>query len=76
MMRLMDDLLDVARISLGKMELRKKVIDIAQVIERAVDACRSSIDGREHQLTVTIPMRPLLIRGDATRMEQVIINLL
>src|SRR5262249_40015146 len=65
-----------ARISLGKMELRKKVIDIAQVIERAVDACRSSIDGREHQLTVTIPMRPLLIRADATRREQVITNLL
>jgi two-component system CheB/CheR fusion protein len=58
------------------MELRKKVIDIAQVIERAVDACRSSIDGRENQSTVTIPMRPLLIRGDATRMEQVITNLL
>ena len=76
MTRLMDDLLDVARISQGKMELRKKVIDIAQVIERAVDACRSSIEGREHQLTVTIPMRPLLIRGDATRMEQVITNLL
>jgi CheY-like chemotaxis protein len=41
----MDDLLDTARISQGKMELRKKVIDVAEVIERAVDSCRSSVEG-------------------------------
>jgi PAS domain S-box-containing protein len=76
MTRLMDDLLDTARISQGKMELRKKVIDVAEVIERAVDSCRSSVEGRQHQLTVSIPMRPLLIKGDATRMEQVVTNLL
>ena len=76
MTRLMDDLLDTARISQGKMELRKKVIDVAEFIERAVDSCRSSVEGRQHQLTVSIPMRPLLIKGDATRMEQVVTNLL
>jgi len=72
----MDDLLDTARISQGKMELRKKVIDVAEFIERAVDSSRSSVEGRQHQLTVSIPMRPLLIKGDATRMEQVVTNLL
>ena len=46
MTRLMDDLLDVARISQGKMELRKSVIDIAQIIDLAVDTCRSSIQDR------------------------------
>ena len=76
MTRLMDDLLDTARISQGKMELRKKVIDVAEFIERAVDSSRSSVEGRQHQLTVSIPMRPLLIKGDATRMEQVVTNLL
>jgi len=72
----MDDLLDTARISQGKMELRKQVIDVAEFIERAVDSSRSSVEGRQHQLTVSIPMRPLLIKGDATRMEQVVTNLL
>jgi PAS domain S-box-containing protein len=76
MTRLMDDLLDTARISQGKMELRKKVIDVAEFIERAVDSSRSSVEGRQHQLTVSIPMRPLLIKGDPTRMEQVVTNLL
>jgi CheY-like chemotaxis protein len=76
MMRLMDDLLDVARIRQGKMELQKNVIDIAQVVDRAVEACRSSIQARQHHLTVTIPMRPLWINGDAGRMEPVVANLL
>lgn len=76
MTRLTDDLLDTVRISQGKMELRKKVIDVAEFIERAVDSSRSSVEGRQHQLTVSIPMRPLLIKGDPTRMEQVVTNLL
>ena len=76
MTRLVGDLLDVSRISQGKMELRRSVIDIAQVVDRAVDACQTSILGRQHHLTVTIPRRPLWIKGDAGRMEQVLANLL
>jgi signal transduction histidine kinase len=76
MTRLMDDLLDVARISQGKMELRKKVIDVAQVIDRAVEACRPSVQERKQNLTVTVPKRPLWIKGDAARIEQAIANLL
>jgi PAS domain S-box-containing protein len=58
--RLTDDLLDIARISQGKMD-----------IDRAVEACRPAIQGRQQHLTVTVPMRPLWIKGDAARIEQV-----
>ncbi|HEV3210345.1 MAG TPA: ATP-binding protein [Chthoniobacterales bacterium] len=76
MTRLVDDLLDVARISRGKMKLRKNLVDIAQIINRAVDACRASIERRRHRLTVTVPTGPLWIKADPARIEQVIANLL
>jgi signal transduction histidine kinase len=76
MTRLMDDLLDVARLSRGNMELRKKVIDVAQVVDRTVEACRQSIQGRRQHMTVTVPVRPLWIKGDAARIEQLITNFL
>ncbi len=74
--RLVDDLLDVARISSGKIELRTEPLQLAHVIEGAVIASRPWIDARNHKLTVTGPDVSPVIIGDDTRLVQVISNLL
>jgi len=74
--RLVDDLLDVSRIMRGKIELRKKPIELATVIARAVESVRPLIDAEGHELTVTPPQGPVWIDADPVRMSQVISNLL
>jgi len=74
--RLVDDLLDVSRISSGKIQLRKESIALADVVNRAVETSRLLIQLRGHDLTVTLPEEPLLLEADAARIEQVISNLL
>ena len=76
MVRLIDDLLDISRISRGKIELRKERIDLQSVIAAAIEASRPLIDGRQHQLTIDIPQHPIPMNGDATRLAQVVLNLL
>jgi len=74
--RLVDDLLDVSRISVGKITLQRKTLEIAQVVAAAVEASRPLIDSRGHNLTVLVPEEPLLIEGDLTRLSQAMTNLL
>jgi PAS domain S-box-containing protein len=74
--RLVDDLLDVSRIAVGKITLQRKSIDVAQVVIAAVEASRPLIDSRGHNLTVLIPQEPLPIEGDLTRLAQALTNLL
>ena len=74
--RLVDDLLDVSRISSGKIQLRKESIELADVVNRAVETSRLLIQLRGHELTVRLPEEPLLLEADAARIEQVISNLL
>jgi CheY-like chemotaxis protein len=74
--RLIDDLMDIARISRGKIELRKEAVDLAAVIQRAVESARSSLEERGHSLTVTLPDAPVRLEADQTRLEQVFWNLL
>lgn len=74
--RLVDDLLDVSRITRGKVELRRDHIDLREVIARAVETVRPLIDARAHHLTFSLPDRPLWVWIDCTRMTQVIGNLL
>jgi signal transduction histidine kinase/ActR/RegA family two-component response regulator len=74
--RLVDDLLDIARISRGKIELRRERVALEAVVARAVEAARPLIDARQHALTVNLPAEPLLIDVDPTRLAQVISNLL
>jgi signal transduction histidine kinase/CheY-like chemotaxis protein len=74
--RLVDDLLDVSRITLGKVKLQKEPIDLAAIVARAVETSRPGIEARRHQLTVTLPREPLRLEGDPTRLAQVIGNLL
>jgi CheY-like chemotaxis protein len=76
MTRMVDDLLDVSRITRGKIELRKEVIDLASVVERTLEATRPIIDDRRQTLTVDLPPEPVRLEADPTRLEQVLANLL
>jgi PAS domain S-box-containing protein len=74
--RLVDDLLDVSRITRGKVKLAREPLDLAAVVQRAVEASRPLIDARRHQLTVALPPEPVRLEGDLTRLVQVVGNLL
>ncbi len=74
--RLVDDLLDVSRISKGKITLRKEPLEISAAIQRAIDTALSSIHSRGQTLSVTLPNEPLYVEGDPARIEQVFCNLL
>src|SRR3954470_23344926 len=74
--RLIEDLLDVSRISKGKVHLRKEALDLAVVIGHAADSVAMFVREREHELTRSLPRGPMLVDGDATRLEQVFVNLL
>jgi signal transduction histidine kinase/DNA-binding response OmpR family regulator len=76
MVRLLDDLLDVSRITRGKIDLRLAPTDLAAIIAGAVETSRPLIEARRHQLEVMLPDEPFRIHADPTRMEQVISNLL
>ncbi len=74
--RLIDDLMDVARISRGKFELRKEAVDLIRVLNQAVETARPFILERKHHLTVALPAEPVWLDGDPTRLEQIFWNLL
>jgi len=74
--RLVDDLLDVSRISTGKIHLRKARVDLDAVVASAVDSARLLIESRRHELAVIMPPEPILLEADAARLEQVLANLL
>ncbi len=74
--RLIDDLMDVARISRGKIELQKEVVDLATVVSQAVETARPQIVERRHDLSVAMPLGPIRLEADPTRLEQVLWNLL
>lgn len=74
--RLVDDLLDVSRITRGKLTLKKESVDFRAVLDRAVEAVRSLIDTREHELTLHLGPGPLRLLADPTRLEQIFVNLL
>lgn len=76
LVRLIDDLLDVARVSQGKIELRKQRIEIAEAARLALEACRPLLDAAGHRLEVSMPAGPLWLDADLTRISQIIGNLL
>ncbi|HEY2739818.1 MAG TPA: ATP-binding protein, partial [Thermoanaerobaculia bacterium] len=73
---LVDDLLDVSRLTHGGIRLRQEPVDLAKVVERAMEATRTLIESRNHELTAEIPAQPIRIEADAVRIEQVVTNLL
>ena len=76
MVRLIDDLLDVSRITLGKIELRKERIDLSAAVEDAIDSVRPTMEASGQKFSAVIPTRPVFVHGDRTRLAQVFINLL
>jgi signal transduction histidine kinase len=76
MVRLVDDLLDVARITTGKLTVRREPTELAPIMRSAVETVRPLVDSRKHTLTVTLPEEPIMLNGDATRLGQVFSNLL
>lgn len=76
MTRLVDDLLDVARITRGKIRLRPERLSLASVVQGALEAARPFIEASGHSLEVKLPRSPLWVQADATRLTQVLLNLL
>ncbi len=76
MVRLVDDLLDVNRISRGKIELRLERVALASVIEQAIETSRPMIDAAGHELSVSLPPQPIYLHADGVRLAQVFSNLL
>ena len=74
--RLVDDLLDVSRITRGKITLLLTPLELMSVVAQAVETSRPLIDSRGHQLTMHVPSDPVWVRGDAVRLGQVLSNLL
>jgi len=74
--RLVEELLDVARISQGKIALQTEVLDLRTVISMALETARPVLESRSHRVTHRLPDHPVLLRGDAARLAQVVSNLL
>ena len=76
MIRLIDDLLDVSRITRGKLDLRKERVELAAIIKNAVDTALPHIEAAGHELDVNVPAQPLYLDADPVRLAQVLSNLL
>jgi len=74
--RLLDDLLDVSRITRGKLQLRDEPLDLRQAVESAIEATAPLFAERKIQLDVKVPAQPVTVRGDVARLQQVAVNLL
>ncbi len=76
MVRLVDDLMEVSRITRGKIDLRKELVELAGVVHSAVETSKPLIEAARHQLAVTLPDEPLILDADPVRLAQVLANLL
>ena len=74
--RLVDDLVDVSRITHGRIRLRKEIVDLAQVVNQSVECVRASIETHRQKLSVSLPQEPVHLEADPTRLVQVLSNLL
>ncbi len=76
MVRLIDDLLDISRITMDKLVLQKSRVDVAALIQQACESLRPSIEAQGHTLELLLPEGPMALQGDPTRLTQVLSNLL
>lgn len=74
--RLVEDLLDVSRITQGKIELRRQPAELAHILEAAIEGSRAGLDGRRQELDVSMPAQRIYLDADAARLTQVFANLL
>lgn len=75
MARLLDDLLDVSRITNGKIELRRQSLDVALAVQAAVEANGPLIESKKHQIVLALPLTPLMVHADQARLTQIVSNL-
>jgi PAS domain S-box-containing protein len=73
---LLDDLLDIARITQGKLELKPEYVELTDVVDSAVEAARPLLDGKHHSFMVSLPPESLILNADPLRLSQVLSNLL
>ncbi len=76
MVHLVDDLLEVSRITRGKIELRRETVELSAIVCGAVEISRPLIEAAGHQLAITLPPGPVRLHADAVRLTQVVANLL
>jgi PAS domain S-box-containing protein len=76
LIRLVDDLLDVSRIARGKVELKREVLELAEVVAKGIETVSPLLEERGHTLAVDVPRRGLLVNADPMRLGQVVMNLL
>jgi PAS domain S-box-containing protein len=76
MVRLVDDLLDISRITKGKLRLEKEPVELRVIANRAAEGARALIDARKHEFSMSLPTVPIWVEADAGRLEQVVVNLL
>ena len=76
LVRLIDDLMDVSRLTRGKLELRKERVDLATVLQIAIEINRPLLESKQQHVTVELPPEPLLVEADTARLAQVFANLL
>ena len=76
MVRLVDDLMEVSRITRGKIEIRRELIEVAAVVRSAVETSKPLIEEARHQLAISLPAEPLMLDADPLRISQVLANLL
>ena len=76
MVRLVDDLLDISRITKGKLRLTTEMVELRVVANRAAESARPLMDARKHDFSVSLPTEPLWVEADPARLEQIVVNLL
>ncbi len=76
MSRLVDDLLEVTRITSGRVQVRPELLQVGNIVERAVESASPLMDQRRHEFTVSLSPDPIWLNADPTRMEQIVVNLL
>jgi PAS domain S-box-containing protein len=74
--RLVDDLLEVSRITTGRVQLRLETTSVEGIVERAIETVRTLIEDHHHELSISLPAEPIQLYADTARLEQVIVNLL
>ena len=75
LVRLLDDLLDVSRITRGRITLRKEPVNVTTAVANALDTTRALLEEHEHALAVSLPEAPLVVDADPVRLEQIVVNL-
>lgn len=76
MAALLDDLLDVARITQGKLQLKKTMVALIDVVDAAVETARPTLSAKNHRLSLNLPTAPIVLKADSVRVSQILSNLL